>query len=379
MSVDTTTIRERNLITRFAAALIAALLALGISLLLREYISKVIFVFFFAAIAFTSWFSGFWLALGVVIFAIASVNYFLMHPVNTFGFDPPTVIAIAMFGSVAFFVSWISDQMRVAADLANQRALQLEEQAVELEEQAAQLETQVEVAESANRAKGQFMAVMSHELRTPLNAIVGYTDLLHSEVTGPLTSSQRTHLERIRASSWHLLDLIQDVLSFSRIEAGRETLRISDVDAIELTRDAVNYIERIADEKRLRIECELPYEHLTIVTDPQKLRQILLNLLSNAVKFTDDGGVGIRLRSDDDDVYFEVWDSGPGIDGKNLELIFEPFRQLDQSTTRVKGGIGLGLPVSRRLAHLLGGTLTVKSEPGDGTKFLLRIPLHLQV
>jgi signal transduction histidine kinase len=219
---------------------------------------------------------------------------------------------------------------------------------------------------------------MSHELRTPLNAVIGYTDLLHSEVTGPLTETQKKHLSRIRASSWHLLELIQDVLSFARIEAGRETLRFSDVETNKVVHDVVSYVERPAAEKGLRVETDLPSEPVIIITDPGKLRQILLNLLGNAVKFTDQGALGVRLKRDGDGVEFQVWDTGRGIEPENQEMVFEPFTQVDQSTTREKGGVGLGLPVSKQLTHLLGGSLTLTSERGNGTIFYLWLPLQLR-
>jgi signal transduction histidine kinase len=185
---------------------------------------------------------------------------------------------------------------------------------------------------------------------------------------------QKTHLDRIRASSWHLLDLIQDVLSFARVEAGHETLRLADIDAVELARDAVAYVAPSAANKGLDLDAHLPAAPLVIITDPAKLRQILLNLLTNAVKFTETGTITLRLTELGDEFEFEVTDSGRGIDPDHHDLIFEPFRQVDQSSTRDKGGVGLGLPVSRRLAHLMGGLLMVSSKPGEGATFSLRLP-----
>jgi signal transduction histidine kinase len=270
-------------------------------------------------------------------------------------------------------------------------AEQLEEQARDLEAQMeesqmlteqleatnAELNEAIERAEASSRAKTDFLAVMSHELRTPLNAIIGYTDLLQTGVSGPLVDVQKTHLSRIRSSSFHLLDLIQDVLSFSRIEAGREDLRISDVDVQQVARDAQTYVEQQCAEKGLLLELHLPEDRIVMVTDPAKLRQILLNLLTNACKFTDNGHVRLKVYHEGQDVVFQVDDSGPGIAKENLELIFEPFTQVDQSKTRVKGGAGLGLPVSRRLARLLGGYLHVESNVGDGASFALRLPLRV--
>jgi signal transduction histidine kinase len=392
-SLNTTS--DRPLALRIAVAAAAALAALGLSLLLRDYIGNVLFVFFFGALTVAAFYSGFLGALLVVALAIISVNYFFMTPLHTFQINTSDVVASAIFTLVAFFISWMADNMRRAQAAAARHVQALEEQAIELETQmeenqvlteeleAANVDLEVALSDSnearqsaeiANRAKSEFLAVMSHELRTPLNAIVGYTDLLRSEVVGPLVDTQKNHLERIRASSWHLLDLIQDVLSFARIEAGHETLRLADVDIVALIRDAIAYVAPSATTKGLLVEPRLPSDPLIAVTDPAKLRQIMLNLLTNAVKFTDSGVVTVRLEQYDGGFEVQVADTGRGIDPVHHELIFEPFTQVDQSSTRDKGGVGLGLPVSRRIAHLLGGLLTVSSKDGEGATFCLRLP-----
>jgi signal transduction histidine kinase len=370
---------SRTVPVRIAVALGSSIGALVLSLLLREYIGSVLFVFFFAALAVTAFYSGFWGALFVVLFAVFSVNYFLMIPGSGFHFDSANLITVASFSSVALFVSLIAEQMRMAMKENAALALELEEINIELE---IALNESIEArnkAEQSNRAKAEFLAVMSHELRTPLNAIMGYTDLIQGGLAGSVTETQRNHLARVRASSFHLLDLIQDVLTFARIEAGREALRLTDVEAGSLTRDVVAYVQAAAEQKELNLKTEVLTLPVVIRSDPAKLRQILLNLLSNAVKFTDRGEVGIRLDRDGEGVRFEVWDTGPGVAADDRERIFEPFTQADQSMTRNKDGAGLGLAVSRRLAHMLNGTLELDgAEAGIGSRFVLRLPQHAQ-
>ena len=231
-------------------------------------------------------------------------------------------------------------------------------------------------AEAASRAKSDFLAVMSHELRTPLGAVLGYAELLEMGIPGPLNEAQHQQLRRLQASAKHLLLLIEEVLTFSRAEAGKEVLRLGSADARELAQEVASTIEPLAGDQGLRFEVRLPDAPLPMRTDTAKVKQILMNLLSNAVKFTEEGEVRLELERRGKHARFRVSDTGIGIDPENLEQIFEPFWQVEQGSTRTAGGTGLGLSVVRRLAEMLGGKASASSEKGGGSTFEVTLPLE---
>ncbi|MEO7039814.1 MAG: ATP-binding protein [Gemmatimonadaceae bacterium] len=229
-------------------------------------------------------------------------------------------------------------------------------------------------AESASRAKSEFLAVMSHELRTPLSAIIGYEELLFDGITGPVNENQRTQLGRIKASATHLLSLIDEVLTLSRVEAGKEVTHPERIPVFAALHDASALALPMAAEKKLTLEVVRARNDVVVWADATKLRQILLNLLTNAIKFTDSGKVVLESRSFEDFVEIVVRDTGIGIAPSDHDRIFDTFWQVEQKSTRKVGGTGLGLSVSRRLARLMNGELAVSSMLGAGSTFTLRLP-----
>ncbi|MEP7065163.1 MAG: ATP-binding protein [Gemmatimonadota bacterium] len=231
-----------------------------------------------------------------------------------------------------------------------------------------------EAAENANRTKADFLAAMSHELRTPLNAISGYAQLLEMGLHGPITEQQRTALERIRRSHNILARLIEDVLSFARIDAGHIQYKVADVAVDELLEGVEALVAPQLELKGLRYVYTPTDRSVNMRADRDKVEQIMLNLLSNAIKFTDEGSIWVESGTTEEEVLIHVRDTGRGIPADKLQSIFEPFVQVDSGLKRGIGGTGLGLAISRELARGMSGDIRTESIEGNGAMFTLALP-----
>jgi PAS domain S-box-containing protein len=255
---------------------------------------------------------------------------------------------------------------KVTRDLTERRAAQ--ERAIDAARKAA-------ISEEANRTKSQFLASMSHELRTPLNAIGGYAELLAMGVRGPVTNAQLEDLQRIKRSQEHLLGIINDILNFSRIEAGQTTYDLAMVHLSDVLEAVGDMMEPQAAAKGLELEVHECPTDVVAWADKAKVEQILINLLSNAVKFTERGKVSLDCDwHDSQTISIDVSDTGVGIPANELERIFEPFVQVGRSLTQTQEGTGLGLAISRDLARGMGGDIVVTSEDQKGSRFTLKLP-----
>src|SRR2546423_1223348 len=284
---------------------------------------------------------------------------------------------------------WEDEQVQIVSlrDITDRK--QAEERAQQL---AAEREARLE-AEAASRAKSEFLAIMSHELRTPLNAVLGYSELMELGISGPLTDKMRDQIARIRMSGVHLLGLVNDILDLAKVEAGRLQVRSEPASAEGTVAGALALIQPQAAARALELVIQPTPEPEPIFRgDEERVRQILVNLLSNAVKFTPSGGTitleiaqsgspgpDTRLQPSRAYVSFRVTDTGPGIPEEKQLPIFDPFVQSESGHSRSREGSGLGLTISRRLARLMGGDLTLKSKVGEGSTFTLWLPADLSV
>lgn len=241
-----------------------------------------------------------------------------------------------------------------------------------------------EAAEQANRSKAHFLATITHELRTPINAVMGYSQLLADEVYGPVNAVQKDHLGRVGASATHLLDLVEELLSYARIEAGQEVVRPVKAMLADVVAQSLVLVHPLAEKKGMVIRVEGDDAPLELFTDARKMTQILVNLLANATKYTENGDIVLLVRVVEPGanarVYFEVTDTGRGIAVEDHDHIFDAFWQEDHLLTHTSGSTGLGLSVARQLARLLGGdVLLARSKLARGSTFVVSLPARYVV
>ncbi len=249
---------------------------------------------------------------------------------------------------------------------------------IEIAKSNEELSSKNQEIEKAYKVKSDFLSSMSHELRTPLNSIIGFSSVLLGPSGDPLTDDQRMALGKVLKNGRHLLQLINDILDISKLESGRMTLSVETEDIATVLSNCILIVEPLIQSKRLTLTQDIQPELPALSTDIVKVRQILVNLLSNASKFTEKGGISIKVTQRDRDmISFAVKDSGIGIEPKDFERVFEEFQQVDTSSARKYKGTGLGLPIARKLARMLGGDLTVESVMGQGSTFIMTIPAML--
>jgi len=288
---------------------------------------------------------------------------FVIYPLNRMS-NTMTAIAAGDYSQAVPYVDRRDEIGRMARSLSTFRGALMGLKAAQMQ------------AEAASRHKSDFIANMSHELRTPLNAIIGLSDMLLEDAESPDTRELKESLPRIGAAAKHLLGLINEILDLSTIEAGHMPVKLVRFAPASLAEETLATVAPMARQKGLRVAAVYPGQLPEIVSDPQRVRQILINLLGNAVKFTDAGEVRIEVTASARGVQFAVVDTGPGIAAHDIGRLFQEFTQLDARPTRKFGGSGLGLALSRRMARLLGGDVTLASEVGRGSSFVLALPLE---
>lgn len=245
-------------------------------------------------------------------------------------------------------------------------------------EHRVELTRKTQELERANRVKSEFLAKMSHELRTPLNSIIGFSDLMIADKNEVPTDGQAKRLEKIGRNGRQLLALINDILDLSKIEADHLTLTLAPVDVPVMARECIELARPLVQEKPVTFEADIPSELPPWEGDELRLRQVVTNLLSNAAKFTDRGTITLQVKGHSDGISIVVTDTGIGISPEHLGCVFDPFRQVDSSSSRRAGGTGLGLPICRKLCHLMGGGIQARSQPGMGSTFEVTLPWRLE-
>ncbi|MBN2635495.1 MAG: response regulator [Prolixibacteraceae bacterium] len=269
-----------------------------------------------------------------------------------------------------------SERTRILSEQLTIINRQLEEQTEELQKQNVLLEVQRKQVEEANKLKSEFLSNMSHELRTPLNSIMALSKVLLQQAQTKLDDDESNYLEIIERNGRRLLAIINDILDLSKIEAGKMDVVAQKVSVVSLLHAAAESLHTLAGEKKLQLAVKIPEPLPTVVTDEFRLHQVLVNIIGNAIKFTEKGGVVISATHHQEYINISVKDTGIGISKEMQEYIFDEFRQADGSISRQYQGTGLGLAIARKIMVILGGSISVKSKPGEGSEFTIHLPIH---
>lgn len=261
------------------------------------------------------------------------------------------------------------DELGLLAKEFNQMAVRISEKNHELEQLNVELQ-------KANRTKTEFLTIMSHELRTPLNAILGYAELLHEGKFGPLNEDQDRPLRRLLRAGEHLLSLIENTLNFAKLELGVEKLHLIEVDGETIIRECIEQLQPLAEERKIQIHLDV--ESVLLQADPMKLKQILLNLIQNAIQYTQETSVYVSSGQGESTICFKVHNPGQGMSADELDEMFQPFTRGKDAPRRSQSGVGLGLTVVERYTKMHGGSVSVDSQPGKGTTFIVTLPKQPQ-
>jgi signal transduction histidine kinase len=302
---------------------------------------------------------------------VAVLEFFSDVPIE------PNEALLEVMANVGTQLGRVIERMRAEEALRNNN-FQLQQALAENRALCEDLKTKQCQLEIAGKHKSQFLANMSHELRTPLNAILGYTQLIINRIYGDVPDKIKEALSRIEVSGRHLLDLVNDVLDLSKIEAGQLKLSLKQYAMRDLVKEVVMAMEPLACRKGLAFTWQIPEGLPAGTGDDRRIKQVLLNLIGNAIKFTDCGEVRVHIVFDNDRFTVSVVDTGPGISVTDQARIFEEFQQADSSATREKGGTGLGLAIVKRIIHLHGGSIGVQSTLGAGSTFSFSLPIIVE-
>ena len=306
--------------------------------------------------------------LGEIVNSYASGKYDSSgHRMSFIEFQPFVTVLSEMGDKIKSQMTELRKHQEHLEELVEERTEHLEKKSQELSELNVSLQ-------EANRHKTEFLANMSHELRTPLNSIIGYTKLILDGMEGEINEEQCKDLEIVHSSSRHLLQLINDLLDISKLEAGRVELQWQEFSVSDLRDEAVSPVQRLAEEKGLTLVYDVGAGIDKLYADKVRVRQVLLNILGNAVKFTNEGSVNLVVSESDTDFIFSVTDTGMGIGKEDLETIFDSFHRVDLAKSAEYEGTGLGLTISRHFVEMHGGSMWAESELGKGSTFSFTLP-----